>query len=257
MKIRIGTFEILLYSFSYIYIYKLMNKSSTLYPIPTTKSVRHIRSFKEYNELYNRSLGDPNIFWSEIANSQLDWYTPFTVGIMDSNFTKPINWFLGGKLNAAYNCVDRHAIRNPDKIALIWVSDDPKEEPQKISYLQLRDKISQLSNWLLKTAKIKKGDVVTIYMGMVPEIVISILACARIGAIHNVVFGGFSGKSLRERIIDSNSKVLISTNAILRGGKIIETNSNILESIKENSFLNTILIHERIPGISIDIPLLL
>jgi acetyl-CoA synthetase len=255
MIIRLGLSRVLFFTLSFLLIYKFMDKdSSTLYPIPITESVKHVESFEEYKKLYDLSLKDPNKFWSEIARSQLDWFTPFSVGVKDLSFSSPIKWFPNGKLNAAYNCIDRHVIKNPHKRALIWISDDPKEEPKEISYTQLKDRVSQLSNWLLKSAKVKKGDVATIYMGMVPEIVVSVLACARIGVVHNVVFGGFSGKSLRERIIDSKSKVLITTNAIMRGGNIIQTNSNIIEATNDVGFLETILVFERAAGLKIDIP---
>lgn len=198
-----------------------------------------------YARLYKTSIENPDKFWSEVATSMLIWNSPFektTEAVFEDGQT---GWFMNGKLNACFNCVDRHAAKNLDKIAILWVGDNPDAPTVSITYGQLKSHVCKLANWLRKVAGIRKGDTVTIYMPMIPEAIYSMLACARIGAIHNVVFGGFSAASLRERIIDSNSKVVVSADYGYRGGKLIDMKSNIVIALKDMNIVEHTLMYFR------------
>ena len=165
----------------------------------------------EYEKLYNESINDPTAFWAKLAKN-IDWMVPFSRdSIRKVNFSKnnvEIKWFYDGKLNVAHNCIDRHLKEKGDKTAIIWEGDDPKEQ-KHISYKELHEEVSLMAN-VLKSQGVKKGSLVTIYMPMIPEAAYAMLACARIGAIHSVVFGGFSADSLADRIIDCDSNNLIT-----------------------------------------------
>ena len=186
-------------------------------------------SLTEYKNDYKRSIEDPESFWSEKAKS-LSWIKNFSK-INESNFNENINinWFSDGSLNVSYNCLDRHLEKNGEKIAIIWESDEPSLS-KKITYKQLYEKVCQFSNGL-KSIGVKKGDRVTIYLPMIPEAAIAMLSCARIGAIHSVVFGGFAPESLRNRIEDCNSSFIITANEGVRGGKKIPLLSNVKKAI--------------------------
>ena len=174
-------------------------------------------TFDEYKKQYTESIQNPEKFWSDKAKS-LDWITPFKK-VVDDNFKENafIRWFDGGSLNVSYNCLDRHLKDKGDKVAIIWESDDPSVS-QKITYNELHKKVCKLANGL-KQLGVKKGDRITIYLPMIPEAAISMLACSRIGAIHSVVFGGFAPESLKNRIEDCESSFVITANEGLRGGK--------------------------------------
>ena len=186
-------------------------------------------SLTEYKNDYKRSIEDPESFWSEKAKS-LSWIKNFSK-INESNFNENINinWFSDGSLNVSYNCLDRHLEKNGEKIAIIWESDEPSLS-KKITYKQLYEKVCKFSNGL-KSIGVKKGDRVTIYLPMIPEAAIAMLSCARIGAIHSVVFGGFAPESLRNRIEDCNSSFIITANEGVRGGKKIPLLSNVKKAI--------------------------
>lgn len=155
-----------------------------------------------------------------MATSLLKWETFFHQVQYGEFETGNNTWFIGGKLNACYNCVDRHAFADPGKVAMIYERDTPEDEPQKITYGELLREVSKVS-WVLKDMGIKKGDIVTIYMPNIPEAVVAMLSCARIGAVHSVVFAGFSAPALRDRIEDTRSKVILTVDEGVRGGKII------------------------------------
>jgi len=186
----------------------------------------------KYTEMYQNSIKDPDKFWSEAAN-RLTWYEKWQ-RVQNCTFNKPVHieWFTGGKLNVSFNCIDRHLPQHKDRVAFFWEPEGPSHKPLKITYQMLKDEVCKLANGLKKIG-VKKGDRVTIYMPMIPEAVYSMLACARIGAVHSVVFGGFSPDSLADRIVDCESDFVITADEGLRGGKTIPLKVNTDESVKK------------------------
>ena len=200
-------------------------------------------TFDEYKKEYTKSIQHPEEFWSEKAKT-LDWMTPFKKVIDESfNDNAFIRWFDGGSLNVSYNCIDRHLKDKGDKVAIIWESDE-KSISQKITYNQLHKKVCKLANGL-KELGVKKGDRVTIYLPMIPEAAISMLACSRIGAIHSVVFGGFAPESLKNRIEDCESSFVITANEGLRGGKKVPLLSNVKKAIEGNNYIKKTIVVKR------------
>ena len=200
-------------------------------------------TFDEYKKEYTKSIQHPEEFWSEKAKT-LDWMTPFKKVIDESfNDNTFIRWFDGGSLNVSYNCIDRHLKDKGDKVAIIWESDE-KSISQKITYNQLHKKVCKLANGL-KELGVKKGDRVTIYLPMIPEAAISMLACSRIGAIHSVVFGGFAPESLKNRIEDCESSFVITANEGLRGGKKVPLLSNVKKAIEGNNYIKKTIVVKR------------
>ncbi len=199
-----------------------------------------------YEKAYAHSLSDPEGFWRDMAK-RISWFKEPTK-IKNTSFNAPVSikWYEDGVLNAAYNCIDRHLPARADQVALIWEGDDP-EQSQKITYAHLKDEVCQLAN-ALKERGVQKGDRVTIYMPMVPEAVYAMLACARIGAVHSVVFGGFSPDSLLDRILDCDSKVLITADEGLRGGKSVPLKKNVDEALKSCPDVSTVLVLKRTGG---------
>src|SRR4030066_1048354 len=196
-------------------------------PFPPSKDFSrkaHISSMDEYEKIYKRSIDDPEGFWAEMAEKNLTWFKKWDK-VLEYNFEKPeIKWFQGGKLNASYNCLDRF-INTPtrNKAAIIWEADDGSYKT--FTYQQLYYEVNRFAN-VLKKNGVKKGDRVTIYLPMIPELSIAMLACARIGAIHSVVFGGFSADALKDRIIDCGSTFLITADGYYRGGKVVKSKDN-------------------------------
>jgi len=178
----------------------------------------------KYLQLYNQSIEDNNHFWNEHGN-RIDWYKKYTKikNIKYSSSDVSIKWYEDGQLNVTHNCVDRHAKQNPDKIAIIWEGDDPSET-KKITYKELLTNVSKAAN-VLKKIGVKKGDRVTIYLTMIPELAYVMLACARIGAVHSIIFGGFSAESIAGRIQDCGSEFIITADEGIRGGKTIPLKS--------------------------------
>ncbi|CAD2108730.1 acetyl-CoA synthetase [Plasmodium vinckei petteri] len=177
-----------------------------------------IKDIKEYKRMYEESIKNPEVFWGDMAKNNLRWSKLFNKTYI-GNFNKGnVSWFVNGKINACDNCVDRWVEKHPNKTAIIWEKDTPNDS-KKISYQKLLEKVCKIAN-LLKIYGVKKQDCVTIYLPMIPELIYSMLACARIGAIHNVVFAGYSTRSLSERIISSGSTILITSDFGLRGGKL-------------------------------------
>lgn len=215
---------------------------------PATLKDAHITP-EGYDTLYKQSMSDPNSFWADVAK-RLSW-TKFPTIIKNTSFHSPvtIKWFEDGVLNASYNCIDRHLPHKKDDIALIWESDDPGIDA-KISYGMLKDEVCRLANGL-KSRGVKKGDRVTIYMPMVAQAVYAMLACARIGAVHSVVFGGFSPQSLQDRIIDCQSDIIITADEGLRGGKKIPLKANVDEALKNCPAVHTVVVFKR-TGANVD-----
>ena len=197
-----------------------------IYPVPEATKERTLVTAAQYDEMYARSVDDNEGFWGEQAQ-RLDWIKPFTK-VKDVSFAKDdlhIRWYEDGTLNACYNCVDRHLETKGDDVALIWEGDDPNRD-LKITYSELHERVCKFAN-TLKALGAKKGDRITIYMPMIPDAAVSMLACARIGAIHSVVFGGFSPDALAGRIHDCESNIVITADEGLRGGKGIPLKANV------------------------------
>ena len=199
--------------------------SEKIYEVPAQWQNRAFADDARYNALYTRSIKDPNGFWAEEAK-RIDWIKPFTKvkNISFDPHNVSIKWFEDGTLNAAYNCIDRHLAKRGDQVAILWEGDDPKHD-KKITYKQLHAEVCRFAN-VLKARGVKKGDRVTVYLPMIPETAISMLACARIGAIHSVVFGGFSPDSLAGRIEDCKSNIIVTADEGVRGGRKIPLKAN-------------------------------
>ena len=213
-----------------------------LYPVPPEWAAQARYDAAGYETLYGRSLADPGSFWLEQAR-RLDWIKrPEIAG--DWSFDKGdfhINWFADGKLNVAANCLDRHLAKRGDEIALIWEPDDPAEEPRRFTYRELHAEVCTFAN-VLKAQGVTKGDRVTIYLPMIPEAAFAVLACARIGAIHSVVFGGFSPEALAGRIEDCGSRVVITADEGRRGGKRVPLKANVDAAALAAPGLETVIV---------------
>ncbi|GBC05605.1 hypothetical protein RclHR1_06310001 [Rhizophagus clarus] len=203
----------------------------------------HIDSFETYKKLYEESIKDPQKFWGEKAKELLHWHKPFETVLYGGLEHGDVAWFREGELNASYNCVDRHAYVNPDKVAIIHEADEPGNS-RSITYGELLHQVSRLAN-TLKSLGLKKGDTVAIYMPMVPEAAVAFLACARLGLIHSVVFAGFSSEALRSRIIDASSKLVITADEGRRGGKTIHTKKIVDVALEGCSTVEHVLVFRR------------
>ena len=202
-----------------------------------------IDSLEQYHSEYNRSVENPELFWEGIANSFV-WKKKWDK-VLDWSFDEPnVKWFEGGQLNITENCLDRHLETIADKVAFHWVANDVNEKGRKITYKQLHSEVCKFSNVLLKNG-VKKGDRVCLYMPMVPELVIAILACARVGAIHSVVFAGFSAQSLFDRINDCNCTLVITADGAFRGAKTIDLKSIVDESLESCVSVEKVIVLER------------
>jgi acetyl-CoA synthetase len=201
--------------------------SELVHPPKSASEGAYLKNHDEYQAMYDRSISDPDGFWSEVAD-EFHWFKKWNK-VRSYNYDRrqgpvSIEWFAGAKTNACYNCVDRHLEVRPDKTAIIWEGNEPGEDAT-ISYRQLHEQVCKFAN-VLKSRGVKKGDRVSIYMPMVPEAAVAMLACARIGAVHSVVFGGFSAEALADRIVDSKCKTLITANGTFRGAKAIPMKPN-------------------------------
>ncbi len=200
-----------------------MSESKT-YPVSAESSDRAWIDDEKYQEMYKRSIEEPDEFWAEQANQFIDWYTPWDK-VQEWDYHKAeIKWFEGAKLNVSHNCLDRHLETRGDQVAIIWEGDDPNVQ-RKITYRELHAEVCQFAS-ALKGLGVKKGDRICIYMPMIPEAAVAMLACTRIGAMHSIVFGGFSPDALRDRINDSECSVVITADQGLRGGKKVALKSN-------------------------------
>ncbi len=203
----------------------------------------HIKSKSDYDQQYELSIKNPDKFWSEIA-SNFTWFEKWRK-VSDCDLSKPkINWFVDGKTNLAYNCLDRHLEKSADKIAVIWESNSPDEPSKKITYKELHAQVCQFANFL-QDKGIKKGDRVCLYMPMIVEGLVAMLACARVGAIHSVVFAGFSAKALAGRIQDSGAKMLITADLLFRGDKTLKLFEIASEALKTCDSVENIIVHKR------------
>jgi acetyl-CoA synthetase len=198
--------------------------------------------------MYQRSVEDPDTFWAEQARRFVSWFRTWDT-VSDYSYDADnlhINWFAGAKLNAAYNCLDRHLETRGDQIAIVWEGDDP-DEVRKITYRELHAEVCKLAN-SLKSRGVKKGDPVCIYLPMIPEAAVAMLACARIGAPHSVVFGGFSSDSLRDRILDSDCRTLITSDEGVRGGRRVPLKKNADTALRDCPNVATVVVVRRTGG---------
>ncbi|MDA9281902.1 acetate--CoA ligase [Pseudomonadales bacterium] len=194
------------------------------YPVSDDAKQRAHLSIDQYQDLYQRSINAPETFWPEMANEFLTWSKPWEQLTESNLMTGTAGWFIGGKLNACYNCVDRHLPERAQQTAILWEGDDPSQQAT-ITYQDLHQRVCQLANLLIQRG-VKKGDRVCLYMPMIPEAAYAMLACARIGAVHSVVFGGFSPQALQDRILDSDCQTVITADEGVRGGKTVPLKVN-------------------------------
>src|SRR5690242_9100562 len=221
--------------------------SEKLYDVPAEWAKRALIDQAKYKEMYARSISDPSAFWAEQAR-RLDWMKAPTK-IENWSFAPgniSIKWFEDGVLNAAYNCIDRHLAKRGNQTAIIWEGDDPSES-RHITYKELHDEVCKMAN-ILRTRNVKKGDRVTIYLPMIPEAAYAILACARIGAIHSVVFAGFSPDSLAQRINDCESKIVITADEGLRGGRKVPLKANLDAALEKSPGVDWVVVVKRTGG---------
>ena len=205
----------------------------------------HIKHLEEYYQVYRKSVRNPEAFWEEIAEEHFLWRKKWDK-VLSWDFKKPeVKWFEGAKLNITENCIDRHLATRGDKVAILFEPNDPKEEAEKITYRDLYHRVNKFAN-VLKSKGIKKGDRVCIYLPMIPELAISLLACARIGAIHSVVFAGFSSIALATRINDSDCKMVITSDGSYRGKKTIDLKSIVDEALEDCECVESVLVAKRI-----------
>jgi len=215
------------------------------YPIIQTDRTPLIDS-ETYESMYERSMNEPETFWAEQAKTFIDWEKKWDK-VSDVDFAKgKIAWFEGATLNVSYNCLDRHLPERADQVAIIWEGDDPNSS-ESITYSQLHEKVCKFSNGLEELGVVK-GDRVCLYMPMILEAAIAMLACARVGAIHSVVFGGFSPEALRDRILDSKCKIVITADEGVRGGKPIPLKANVDQATRDCDCVDAIVVVERTGG---------
>ena len=211
-----------------------------IYPVSKEFAAKAHITNKQYQQMYQQSVDDPETFWGEQAKQFIDWFQSWDK-VMDCSFSGDVSikWFQGARLNVAYNCIDRHLESRGDQIAIIWEGDDPSVD-KNITYRELHEQVSKLGN-VLKARGVKKGDRVCIYMPMIPEAAYAMLACARIGAVHSVVFGGFSPESLKDRILDSDCQIVITADEGVRGGKPVPLKANTDKALEQCPNVHTVL----------------
>ncbi|VEU21191.1 DEKNAAC102090, partial [Brettanomyces naardenensis] len=223
-------------------------------PVPEGFLERHpskpyISSLEEYKAMYKQSIEEPGKFFGDLARENLDWIRPFSVAkypeapLLRDNGGEPSSWFIDGQLNASFNCVDRWAAKSPNKPAIIYEADEPGEG-RIVTYRELLRDVCKLAQ-TLKALGVEKGDTVAVYLPMIPEVVVTLLAIARLGAIHSVVFAGFSSSSLRGRITDANSKIVITTDESKRGGRIIQTKKIVDDALTGCSDVRNVIVFRR------------
>jgi acetyl-CoA synthetase len=218
------------------------------YDVPAAIAAKAHINAEQYAAMYQQSVDDPNGFWAEQAEKFVTWSKKFDK-VMDYSFDPEnlyIKWFEGGQLNVSYNCLDRHLDTRGDQVAIIWEADNPAED-KKITYRELHAEVCKLAN-VLKSKGVKKGDRVCIYLPMIPEAAVAMLACTRVGAVHSIVFGGFSPDSLRDRILDSDCRLLITADESVRGGRNVPLKKNADTALAQCPRVDTVLVVKRTGG---------
>ncbi|MEW7987993.1 MAG: acetate--CoA ligase [Candidatus Thiodiazotropha sp.] len=221
-----------------------MSENKT-YPVPADFAAQANINDAQYQEMYRQSISDPEGFWGEQAEQYVTWFKKWDK-VVDWSFGKDdlhIEWFKGATLNVAYNCLDRHLESRGDQVAIIWEGDNPDED-RKITYRELHEEVCKFAN-VLKSRGVKKGDRVSLYLPMIPEAAVAMLACTRIGAVHSIVFGGFSPDALRDRILDSDCQVVITADQSMRGGKRVPLKANADKAIAQCPNVHTCLVVKR------------
>ncbi|HNI65729.1 MAG TPA: acetate--CoA ligase, partial [Pseudomonadales bacterium] len=217
-----------------------------LHQVPESAKARAHITRDDYLRMYRNSIEQPEPFWAEQAQKFLDWFSPWST-VSESDFRQgQAKWFIGATLNAAYNCIDRHLPQRADQVAILWEGDDPADS-KKITYQELHQQVCRLAN-LLKARQVRKGDRVCIYMPMIPEAAYAMLACARIGAVHSVVFGGFSPESLKDRILDSDCRLVITADEGLRGGRRVPLKQNCNQALERCPDVHSVIVVRRTGG---------
>ncbi|MCE3283269.1 MAG: acetyl-CoA synthetase, partial [Chitinophagaceae bacterium] len=202
-----------------------------------------IKTYDEYNEAYRKSVEQPEQFWDDIA-SHFYWRKKWEK-VLDWNFKEPrIEWFKGAKLNITENCIDRHLAKKGNEPAIIWEPNEPGERTRVVTYNRLHKRVCQVAQ-MLRNNGVKKGDRVCIYMGMVPELAYAVLGCARIGAVHSVVFGGFSAQSIADRLDDAQAEYVITCDGAFRGAKDIPLKSVIDDALIGNKTVKKVIVYTR------------
>ncbi len=224
-------------------ITSMMAEDRVFYPPKELTEKAHIKSLDEYRQMYEKSINEPEEFWGELAEKEIDWFKKWDQVLVEDFTNAKHQWFVGGKLNVSYNCLDRQVKTwRKNKAALLWEGDDG--ETRTLTYQQLLTEVCRFAN-VLKKHGVKKGDRVSIYLPMILELPIAMLACARIGAIHSIVFGGFSADALRDRIIDCKSKVLICVDGYYRAGKVINSKGNADAALAQCPDVKTVIVVNR------------
>lgn len=216
------------------------------YPVAATVAAAAHADSDTYQAMYQRSLDEPEAFWAEQAQKHITWFKSWDKVWQHDYHKADIRWFEGAKLNVSYNCLDRHLEDRADQTAIIWESDDPDVD-EKISYRDLHERVCRFAN-AMKERGVKKGDRVSIYMPMIPEATVAMLACTRIGAVHSVVFGGFSPEALKDRILDSDCHVVITADEGPRGGKQVPLKANVDAALAQCPDVHTCFVVRRTGG---------
>ena len=215
------------------------------YPVPADFAAQANVNAAQYEEMYQRSVNDPAGFWGEQAEQYLSWFRKWD-SVLDWSFKQDdlhINWFKGGKLNVSHNCLDRHLEQRGDQVAIIWEADDPNID-RKITFRQLHEEVCRFAN-VLKSRGVKKGDRVSLYLPMIPEAAVAMLACTRIGAVHSIVFGGFSPDALKDRINDADCRCVITSDQSMRGGKKVPLKTNADKALESCPQVDTCIVVKR------------
>jgi acetyl-CoA synthetase len=224
----------------------MMHEERVFAPSKEVRNGAHIKSMEEYRKLYQESLEDPEGFWGRLAQD-IEWFKKWDKVMVDDFANARHEWFVGGKLNVAYNCLDRHVSNGrKDRMAILWEG-EPEGKTKAYTYEQLYEEVCRFAN-VLKKHGVKRGDRVSIYLPMIPELPIAMLACARIGAIHSVVFGGFSAESLRDRIVDAGAQVLICCDGYYRNGRVVDSKANADAAMTQCPDVRRAIVVQRIGG---------